>query len=145
MIDELYSRPGFLLRRAHQLSVTIFENACVPVQLTPSQYAVLVVLHDYRTCNQNQLALALGMSKVTISHTVKVLIERQLIACHSSDIDKRQNVLTTTEDGERLLEKSRKCTQVAYQQFMGPLQKEEQELLLSLLRKITFSLEDHAK
>lgn len=145
MLDDLYSRPGFLLRRAHQLSVAIFENACKSVQLTPSQYAVLVVLQDNRTCNQNQLALALGMSKVTISQTVKALIERRLIVSNPLETDKRHNVLAMTAEGEQLLNQSQICTQEAYGQLMGPLQNEEREQLLFLLKKITTSLECCAK
>jgi len=145
MLDDLYSRPGFLLRRAHQLSVAIFENACRPVHLTPSQYAVLVVLHENRTCNQNQLALALGMSKVTISQTVKALIERSLVISKPLETDKRQNVLSMTAEGEQLLHQSQMCTQEAYGQLMGPLQNEEREQLLFLLKKITTSLECCAK
>lgn len=145
MLDDLYSRPGFLLRRAHQISVAIFENACKSVQLTPSQYAVLVVLHDNSTCNQNQLALALGMSKVTISQTVKVLIERRLIVSKPLETDRRQNVLSMTAEGGQLLHQSQMCTQEAYGQLMGPLQNEEREQLLFLLKKITTSLECYAK
>src|SRR5256885_12122509 len=33
----LYQRPGFLLRRAHQISVGIFEEQCRPLGLTPPQ------------------------------------------------------------------------------------------------------------
>ena len=145
MLDELYSRPGFLLRRAYQLSVAIFENACVSVQLTPSQYAVLVVLHDFPLCSQNRLSLALGMSKVTISQTVKALDERRLITRNAKAHDKRHKALLITAEGERLLKESRHFTDIAYQQFMAPLNRQEQAILIALLRKLNLSLEDHAK
>ncbi|MCB2037617.1 MAG: MarR family transcriptional regulator, partial [Ottowia sp.] len=43
-LDMLYQRPGFLLRRAHQLSVALFDLHCGALNLTPPQYGVLTVL-----------------------------------------------------------------------------------------------------
>jgi hypothetical protein len=43
-LARLYARPGFLLRRAHQISAAVFEDACRDLGLTPAQFGVLTVL-----------------------------------------------------------------------------------------------------
>ena len=37
-LTRLYARPGFLLRRAHQISASVFEDECRSVGLTPAQF-----------------------------------------------------------------------------------------------------------
>ena len=43
-LSRLYARPGFLLRRAHQISAAVFEDECRELALTPAQFGVLTVL-----------------------------------------------------------------------------------------------------
>ena len=45
-LARMYARPGFLLRRAHQISAAVFEDECKSVGLTPAQFGVLTVLHS---------------------------------------------------------------------------------------------------
>jgi hypothetical protein len=40
-LEHLYARPGFLLRRAHQIAVGIFVEACALHKLTTSQRSSL--------------------------------------------------------------------------------------------------------
>ena len=47
-VFDIYQRPGFLLRRAHQISTAIFERSCAHLGLTPAQYGVLSVLRGTR-------------------------------------------------------------------------------------------------
>ena len=46
-LARLYARPGFLLRRAHQISSAVFEDACKGLALTPAQFGrhVFAVRH----------------------------------------------------------------------------------------------------
>lgn len=145
MLAQLYSRPGFLLRRAHQISVAIFEDCCKSLNLSPSQYAVLAVLQEYPSANQNQLARALGMSKVTISQTVKILEERILIRREADVDDKRLKALQLTDAGRQLLRLSEPCTEESFQRLMQPLNVVERETFLKLLKRVALELESQAK
>ena len=72
-IQDLYQRPGFLLRRAHQISASIFEHACADLALTPAQYGVLCVMAEQPGIDQSSLARALAFDKVTVLRVLKGL------------------------------------------------------------------------
>ena len=59
-VIDIYQRPGFLLRRAHQISTAIFERSCAHLGLTPAQYGVLSVLAEQPGVDQSSLARAMA-------------------------------------------------------------------------------------
>lgn len=79
MDDLLYARPGFLLRRAHQISVSLFESACSELGITSGQYAVLTILRTDCILDQSSVARSIGLDKVTVSLLLRGLEIRGLI------------------------------------------------------------------
>ena len=71
-LDELYRRPGFLLRRAHQISAALFLEEATGLALTTTQYGALVVLRARGSLDQVD---ASSCDKYIIAHvkTVDVL------------------------------------------------------------------------
>ena len=47
-IDTLYRRPGFMIRRAHQISQSVFTEECARLDITATQFGVLSVLPNAR-------------------------------------------------------------------------------------------------
>ena len=43
-LQDMYRRPGFLLKRCHQVSMAIFLHECSEFNLTQSQYGCLRAL-----------------------------------------------------------------------------------------------------
>ena len=78
-LARLYARPGFLLRRAHQISAAVFEDACRPLALTPAQFGALTVLQAHPGLGQSSLARALGFDKVTVLRVLRGLEARGLV------------------------------------------------------------------
>ena len=72
-LSRLYARPGFLLRRAHQISAAVFEDDCRDLALTPAQFGVLTVLRAHPGMGQSSLARALGFDKVTVLRVLRGL------------------------------------------------------------------------
>src|SRR5690242_11442214 len=71
---------GHLLRRAHQKATAIFmAELGDEFELTPTQYAALVKLHDAGEQSQNQLGRATAMDPATIQGVIRRLEERRLI------------------------------------------------------------------
>jgi hypothetical protein len=60
-LQRLYSRPGFLLRRAHQISAAVFEDECRAVGLTPAQFGVLTVLRQHAGAGPIQPGAGAGL------------------------------------------------------------------------------------
>lgn len=141
----LYQRPGFLLRRAHQISVGIFEEHCRPLGLTPPQYGVLVLIDASPGSDQSSLARAMGFDKVTTLRLVRGLEERNLVHRALSQRDRRQHQLTLTEAGKALLQSCLPLVEKAYQRLSAPLQEDELKELQRLLTKLETHLGPSAR
>ena len=132
---RLYARPGFLLRRAHQISAAVFEDECRELQLTAAQFGVLTVLDARPGMGQSALARALGFDKVTVLRVPRGPSE-----------DNRRNVcVSLTAEGASVLQQAQKPAEKAYRRLMAPLDKEQQEQLIHLLQLLTGELEDEAR
>lgn len=145
-IDELlYARPGFLLRRAHQISVSIFESACSDLGITPGQYAVLTVLRADCTLDQSSVARAIGLDKVTVSLLLKGLEARGLVDRRVQPDNRRKRLLTVTAEGLNLLQRTDLPAEEAYERLMAPFDPMQRRALLSLLRQLVGDLEHCAR
>ena len=143
--DDIYQRPGFLLRRAHQISASIFERACAELALTPAQYGVLCVLQQRPGIDQSSLARALAFDKVTVLRVLKGLEERGLCARALSSEDRRQREVCLTPAGARLLRRAREPVQQAYEMLMSPFSTEQQRQFMALLQQLNTTLEAQAR
>lgn len=98
--SNLYEQPGHLIRRAHQIAVSMFLEA-VDGATTPLQYAILRTLQDRPGIDQVTLAQEIALDNSTTAETAvrlegKGLIERRLLP-------RRQRSLHLTVAGEQLL------------------------------------------
>ena len=144
-LSRLYARPGFLLRRAHQISAAVFEDACKDLGLTPAQFGVLTVLQAHPGMGQSSLARALGFDKVTVLRVLRGLESRGLVARVPAEDNKRNVSVTLTGEGARVLQQAQKPAEKAYKRLMAPLDRNQQEQLLELLQLLTGELEDEAR
>jgi DNA-binding MarR family transcriptional regulator len=144
-LARLYARPGFLLRRAHQISAAVFEDECTSVGLTPAQFGVLTVLASAPGLDQSSLARALGFDKVTVLRVLRGLETRGLASRLPAADNKRSLSVTLTPAGEKLLELSQKPAERAYNRLLMPLSAEQQTQFLLLLMALTQGLEDRAR
>jgi MarR family transcriptional regulator, lower aerobic nicotinate degradation pathway regulator len=55
-IWPLEERPGFLIRRLHQIHVALFQEKCAAFDVTPLQYSLLTALAQCGTADQTTLA-----------------------------------------------------------------------------------------
>lgn len=144
-LNDLYQRPGFLLRRTHQISAAVFENACASVGLTPAQYGVLTVLAAEPGLDQTRLSRALAFDKVTVMRVLKGLEERGLVSRERSAISRRQMTVSLTPQGHELLAAAREPAERAYQRLLSPLTPAQRRQLIELLQTLTDGLADEAR
>src|SRR4051812_2033666 len=142
---RLYARPGFLLRRAHQISAAVFEDECRELNITPAQFGVLTVLRAHPGLGQSSLARALGFDKVTVLRVLRGLQARGLVARGPVEGNRRNVSVMLTAKGTALLRESQKPAERAYKRLMAPLDGKQQEQLLDLLQLLTGELEEEAR
>ena len=144
-LSLLYTRPGFLLRRAHQISAAVFEDECRSVGLTPAQFGVMTVLRASPGMDQSSLARSLGFDKVTVLRVLRGLEARGLVDRTPAPASRRNMAVALLPEGEKLLRHAQKPADRAYERLMTPLSPEQELQLIALLLQLTEGLEDHAR
>ena len=128
---------GHLLRRAHQKATAIFmAELGERFELTPTQYAALVKLHDAGEQSQNQLGRATAMDPATIQGVIRRLEERRLIERAADAGDRRRARLRLTAEGAALVRDAMARGPRVTTVTLAPLSPAEQARFLALLRKL---------
>jgi DNA-binding MarR family transcriptional regulator len=144
-LSRLYARPGFLLRRAHQISAAVFEDECRGLALTPAQFGVLTVLKAHPGMGQSSLARALGFDKVTVLRVLRGLEGRGFVQRGAAEGNKRSIAVALTDAGQDVLRQAQKPAERAYKRLLAPLDENQREQLVGLLQLLTGELEDDAR
>lgn len=144
-LERLYARPGFLLRRAHQIASGVFEDESSACDLTPAQFGTLLVIHLLPGLDQSTLARALGYDKVTTLRVLRGLEARGLLERGQSSNNRRNISLRLSDSGELLLAQGRQAASRAARRVIAPLSPLEQTQLIELLQKLTGALEPQAR
>jgi DNA-binding MarR family transcriptional regulator len=134
-LDELYRRPGFLIRRAHQIAMDMFIEACAPIDLTPSQYGVLYILNVAGPMSQIGVARLIGLDRSTTALVIKLLTERGLTMKSPSPLDARKVEILITADGKHTLRQAAKFAERERKSLLAPFSAEEACTFLRLLEK----------
>lgn len=135
-LQELYRRPGFMIRRCHQIAAAIFADECREFDLTTTQYGILYVLSRHSGIDQISLARLLGLDRSTTGMVVGRLEERQLLRRAVDTADKRKRLLELTPAGEKLLTRAQPVVRRAQDRLFAPFSAEERELLVRLLDRL---------
>jgi len=128
---------GHLLRRAHQRATAIFlAELGERFEITPTQYAALVKLHDLGEQSQNQLGRLTAMDPATIQGVIKRLEERNLIERSCDPGDKRRTTLRLSASGAKLVAAMIPSGLRISAVTLEPLDAEERTVFLALLRRL---------
>jgi DNA-binding MarR family transcriptional regulator len=141
---DLYEHPGHLLRRAQQISVSIFYDE-LGAELTPVQYALLSRLAEHPGIDQVSLAGLAAIDTSTGATVCARLEEKGLLERKVLPHNRRQRALTITAAGERLLKDLVPAAQRLRQRLLGPLSADEQQQFMQLLTKLVQENNDQSR
>jgi DNA-binding MarR family transcriptional regulator len=141
-LDGLYKRPGFLLRRAHQISVSLFMSESAEIGATTTQYGVLVILRHCEGLDQIGLSKKVGLDRSTTGLVVKKLADDGLVVRVEDPKDRRRKIIVLTAKGERHLESLRGPAARAQEIALSAFTPAEAEQFLALLGKFVDQFND---
>ena len=98
-LDELYRRPGFMIRRAHQISVSLFLEETGELGITNRQYGILLVLKHQPGIDQITVAKLLGLDRSTTGMVLTKLEQAGLVGRVVGAKDRRKRSLALTPAG----------------------------------------------
>jgi DNA-binding MarR family transcriptional regulator len=133
----LWGRPGYLLRRLHQIHYALFFEECAGYDITPVQYGLLTTLSLNPNLDQNSLARELGIDRTNVADVLNRLARRGLIERRRSPNDARMVLARLTRAGDRLTRKMYRPMQRAQKRLLSPLLPQERSaLMITLIRLI---------
>jgi len=141
-LEGLDDRPGFLIRRAHQISQSIFIEECAHLDITSTQFGVLSVLARAGELDQIGIARLLGFDRSTTGLVVKLLVDRKLIVRSPDANDGRRHVLRLTWAGEDLRRRAQPLVDRVRVRLEEVFKPAEARMFSSLLDKFTRSFDD---
>lgn len=133
---DLWSRPGYLVRRLHQISVGIFLDEMSDLALTPVQFGALTVIANRPGVEQSVIGEELGLDRVNVGDVVARLIKNGLAFREVSQRDRRFKEVYLTPAGLTLAIKGSKRLKRIQERFLSPLDDAQREQFLSLLMRI---------
>jgi MarR family transcriptional regulator, lower aerobic nicotinate degradation pathway regulator len=136
-LEELYRRPGFMIRRLHQIAVSLFLEETGALGVTNRQYGILFVLRHRPGIDQISVANLLGLDRSTTGMVLKKLEEDGLVVRSVEAHDRRRHSLELTRSGKTLLAQLAGPARRAQERLLAAFTPRERLLFLALLGKLT--------
>lgn len=107
-MGELSDLLGYSLKRAQLKVFDDFLHCVAPLQLTPAQFSVLILLDRNPGRNQTEIANTLGILRPNFVAMLDGLEGRGLCTRMRSSNDRRSHVLVLTDKGRAVLARAKK-------------------------------------
>lgn len=137
-LGELSELLGYVFKRAQ---LRIFEDfiRCVePLQLTPAQFSVLVLLEHNPGRNQTEIATTLGILRPNFVAMLDGLESRELCVRVRSTQDRRSHIVMLTDKGRAVLARAKRLVATKHEARLNALLGEDgRSALLGMLDKLS--------
>ncbi len=131
--------PGYLIRRAHQMSVSIFMDETSEFGITPVQFAILNALMDKPGEDQISLSERVAFDPATSGSVISRLEAKGFVRREADAGDRRRKLLRLSDEGQTLALKMKRSVAKVQSRMLEALTSQEQAQLVALLRKVVLS------
>jgi DNA-binding MarR family transcriptional regulator len=135
--SSLLGRPGFLIRRLHQIHCGLFLDETREHNITPVQYSLMTALSTNGEMDQNSLAREIGLERTSVAEVIPRLEARELLVRRQSSTDRRVKLVKLSRKGLYLLKRMQAGVERAHERTIEGIPVEQRELfLLNLVRLV---------
>jgi DNA-binding MarR family transcriptional regulator len=120
-LGELSEMLGYALKRAQLRIFEDFLRCVAPLQLTPAQFSVLLLLDRNPGRNQTEIANTLGILRPNFVAMLDGLESRDLCARVRSTNDRRSHHLVLTDKGRTTLARAKKLVATKHEARLNEL------------------------
>lgn len=132
----LRQRPGFLIRRLHQIHVALFQERCSEFDITPLQYSLLTALAVRQAADQTTLAADISLDRTTTTGALKRLQSRHFIERAVPPDNRRARMCKLTATGASLLAEMEEPAVAAHRDTLASLSASEQKQFIKLMQRV---------
>jgi len=143
--DALKRRPGFLIRRMHQIHLALFTEECAAFDVTPVQYSIMTVTFEKPKMDQAGLAYEVGVDYATLA---SVLVRLELKGFIRRDVfaaDKRLKLISLTPQGITTLRKMRAAAGRAHDRTIAALPAADRRRFMALLTRLVDAANEYGR
>lgn len=136
---DIHAMPGHLVRRLHQISVSVFTDAVSSAgfDVTSVQFAALCMVERHPGLDQATLAGLIAYDRVTLGGVVDRLEHKGLVRRVVNTRDRRARALHLTSSGAVMLAQLKPVVLAVQQEILQGLSRAEQQEFMRLLDKLT--------
>ena len=120
-LGELSDLLGYSLKRAQLKIFEDFLRCVAPLQLTPAQFSVLLLLEKNPGRNQTEIANTLGILGPNFVAMLDGLESRDLCTRIRSTNDRRSHILVLTDNGRAVLARAKKLVAAKHEARLNAL------------------------
>jgi DNA-binding MarR family transcriptional regulator len=120
-LGELSELLGYSLKRAQLKIFEDFLRCVAPLQLTPAQFSVLLLLDKNPGRNQTEIANTLGILRPNFVAMLDGLESRDLCTRIRSANDRRSHILVLTDKGRAVLARAKKLIATKHEARLSEL------------------------
>jgi DNA-binding MarR family transcriptional regulator len=131
-----------MIRRAHQISVSLFLEETGALGITNRQYGIMLVLKHQPGIDQITVAKLLGLDRSTTGMVLNTLEKAGLVGRVVGWDDRRKRSLKLTGGGERMLKALAGPARRAQERVLSAFSPQEREVFLDLLQKFAQRFND---
>jgi DNA-binding MarR family transcriptional regulator len=135
-LDDLYSKPGHLIRRCQQIAVAIFLEETSGFDVTSVQYAAMTAISHNPSIDATRLSQLVAFDRSTLGNVLLRLEQKKLIKRTEGVEDRRIKRIALTKAGHALLEEIEAAVERTQTKILEPLSPKEQQIFLELLTKL---------
>ncbi|HTH98136.1 MAG TPA: MarR family winged helix-turn-helix transcriptional regulator [Stellaceae bacterium] len=132
-LQTLHERPGFMIRRAHQIAQSLFLEQTGGI--TPTQYGVMCILEARPDLDQIGVAKLLGQDRSTAALVIGKLTDDGLVERRDAIYDRRCKTLSLTPRGHAVLAQIGEPVRRSHDKLLSVFEPEEAAQFLTLLHK----------
>lgn len=142
---DLAARPGFLIRRLHQIHVALFIEECAAFDVTPVQYSIMSAVQAHPGLDQARLGEEVGVDRATLANVVGRLDRRGLVRRRASAADRRLRLVDMTAAGAALLARMDAPARRAHARTVEALAPAERQVFVQALAQLVQSGNAHGR
>jgi DNA-binding MarR family transcriptional regulator len=141
----LAARPGFLIRRLHQIHLSLFAEECAAFKVTPVQYSILTAVAARPGLEQAALAQEVGVDRATLANVVARLARRGLVRRLQGKEDRRLKHVLPTAACKRLLEAMEGPARRAHERTIDALKARDRAAFVKALTSLVSAGNAHGR
>jgi DNA-binding MarR family transcriptional regulator len=133
---SLTGRPGFLIRRLHQIHLALFAEECGGFGVTAVQFSLLSVVAAQPGLDQSALAREVGVDRATTANVLARLEANGLLRRVRDAADSRVKLVHLTPTGRRVLARMDGPARRAHERTLASLKPRDHARFVAFLAQL---------